>query len=101
MSDLNILLITSDQQHRNTLGFVNPEIQTPNLDRLAAEGTVFTRAYCVNPTCTPTRGSIITGKYPSQHGGYSLGTKVPEGEPTMGEVLTRHDYRSALVGKAH
>ncbi|MFC1451972.1 sulfatase-like hydrolase/transferase, partial [Verrucomicrobiota bacterium] len=60
----NILLITSDQQHWNTLGFANPEIHTPNLDKLAASGTVFTRAYCVNPTCTPTRASMITGQYP-------------------------------------
>ncbi len=49
----NILLITSDQQHWNTLGFRNKEISTPNLDRLAREGTVFDRAYCPNPTCNP------------------------------------------------
>ena len=72
----NILLITSDQQHWNTLGCLNGEIRTPNLDRLAAQGTLFTRAYCPNPTCTPTRASIITGKYPSQHGAWSLGTKL-------------------------
>ena len=39
----NILLITSDQQHWNTLGCLNPEVKTPNLDRLAAEGTLFSR----------------------------------------------------------
>ena len=72
----NILLITSDQQHWNTLGCLNPEIQTPHLDALAAQGTLFNRAYCPNPTCTPTRASIITGKYPSQHGAWSLGTKL-------------------------
>jgi hypothetical protein len=42
----NILLITSDQQHWNTLGINNPEIQTPNLDRLANSGTTFNRTYC-------------------------------------------------------
>ena len=101
MSKLNILLITSDQQHWNTLGQFNPEIQTPALDLLAAQGTTFTRAYCPNPTCTPTRSSMITGKYPSQHGAYSLGTKLPESEPTVGEMLSQAGYRTALVGKAH
>lgn len=97
----NILLITSDQQHWNTMGSINPEVSTPNLDRLSAGGTVFTRAYCPNPTCTPTRASIITGKYPSQHGAWALGTKLPESEPTLGDALTHAGYRAALVGKAH
>ncbi len=97
----NILLITSDQQHWNTLGCRNPEIRTPNLDRLAQQGTLFTRAYTVNPTCTPTRASIITGKYPSQHGAWSLGTKLPETEHTVGEDFMQAGYRTALVGKAH
>ena len=101
MSKLNILLITSDQQHWRTLGQNNPEIHTPALDKLASQGTTYTRAYCPNPTCTPTRGSLITGKYPSQHGAYSLGTKLPESEGTIGELLKAAGYRSALVGKAH
>ena len=97
----NILLITSDQQHWNTLGCLNPEVKTPHLDRLAREGTMFTRAYCPNPTCTPTRSSIITGKYPSQHGAYSLGTKLSEREHTVGEDFQQAGYRTALIGKAH
>jgi len=80
----NILLITSDQQHWNTLGCLNPELKTPCLDRLASEGTLYQRAYCPNPTCTPTRASIITGKYPSQHGAYSLGTTLRQSEHTVG-----------------
>ena len=101
MSKLNVLLITSDQQHWNTLGQFNPEIQTPALDGLAAQGTTFTRAYCPNPTCTPTRASLITGKYPSQHGAWSLGTKLPESERTVGDLFNAAGYRSALIGKAH
>ena len=97
----NILLISSDQQHWNTLGFLNSEIKTPNLDRLAGEGVVFTRAYCSNPTCTPCRASVITGKYPSQHGAWALGTKLPESEHTIGEDLQQAGYRTALIGKAH
>lgn len=97
----NILLITTDQQHWNTIGAFNPEIKTPNLDRLVKQGTTFTRAYCPNPTCTPSRGSIITGMYPSQHGGWSLGTKVPENIHTVGEDFIAAGYKTALVGKAH
>ena len=97
----NILLITSDQQHWNTIGAYNPEISTPNLDRLTREGTTFTRAYCPNPTCTPSRASIITGMYPSQHGAWTLGTKLLEDRHTVGEDFTRAGYRTALIGKAH
>jgi arylsulfatase A-like enzyme len=97
----NILLITSDQQHYSTLGSVNEHISTPALDRLAGQGVRFDRAYCPNPTCTPTRASIITGMYPSQHGAWSLGTKLFEDVPTVGDMLMRGGYTTALVGKAH
>lgn len=97
----NVLLITSDQQHWDTIGAFNPEIRTPNLDRLAQEGTVFHRAYCPNPTCTPSRSSIITGTYPSQHGAWTLGTKLDENASTVGEAFAHAGYRTSLVGKAH
>jgi len=97
----NILLITSDQQHYDTLGFANPHIKTPALDRLAREGTNFTRAYCPNPTCTPTRASIITGMYPSCHGAWSLGTKLMEDVPTVGDVMQDSGVQTSLIGKAH
>jgi arylsulfatase A-like enzyme len=97
----NILLITSDQQHWDTLGVTNPRIQTPALDRLTREGTRFTRAYCPNPTCTPTRASIITGLYPAWHGAWSLGVKLPEDVPTVGDHFQHADYATTLIGKAH
>lgn len=101
MNKPNILFITSDQQHWRLLGCQNPEVKTPNLDRLAEQGTLFERAYCPNPTCTPTRSSLLTGKYPSQHGAYSLGTKLPEFEPRVTDIFRENDYRTALIGKAH
>jgi uncharacterized sulfatase len=103
MSDTptNILLITSDQQHWSTLGCINPEISTPNLDRLAAQGTRFNRAYCPDPTCTPTRASIITGQWPSQHGAWSLGTKLSESAHTVGDDFHACGYDTTLIGKAH
>ena len=97
----NILFITSDQQHWCTLGYLNPEVKTPNLDRLVKRGISFHRAYTVNPTCTPTRSSWITGMYPSQHGAYSLGTKLMENVPTINDSLHEAGMQSALIGKAH
>lgn len=64
MKKPNILLITTDQQHYSMLGAVNKILKTPNLDRLADEGMRFERAYCANPTCSPSRASILTGMYP-------------------------------------
>jgi arylsulfatase A-like enzyme len=98
---VNILLITSDQQHWSALGAVNPKIKTPNLDRLCAEGTRFDRAYCNNPVCSPSRATIITGMYPSWHGCWTIGTKLAEDVPTVGDVFQRHGYATALIGKAH
>lgn len=97
----NILLITSDQQFWMGMGYNDSTLKTPNLDRLAASGVIFDRAYTCNPVCTPTRASIITGMYPSQHGAYALGTKLAETVPTIGDYLDELGYRTALVGKAH
>lgn len=97
----NILLITSDQQHTSALGATNPAIRTPALDRLAREGTRFDRAYCPNPVCSPTRASIITGLYPSVHGCWTIGVKLPEDVPTVGQALGHRGYATGLIGKAH
>ncbi|MCG3180203.1 MAG: Arylsulfatase [Phycisphaerae bacterium] len=99
----NILLITSDQHHYSALGVDNPKISTPALDRLAREGLNLRRAYCPNPTCTPTRASMITGQYPSVHGAWSLGTKLAEDMPTpfVGDLLGQGGYATSLIGKAH
>lgn len=101
MKKPNVLIITSDQQHFNTIGAFNSEISTPNIDRLVEGGMTFSRAYCPNPTCTPTRATIITGMYPSQHGAWTLGTKLPETTLTIGDVLLEKGYQTTLVGKAH
>lgn len=97
----NILLITTDQQHWNTLGAINPRIHTPALDRLAAEGSRFTRAYCNNPVCSPSRSTMLTGLYPSQHGCWSIGVKLPEDVPTISGILSEQGYATSLIGKAH
>lgn len=97
----NILLITSDQQQACAMGIENPEVQTPNLDRLARSGMICRRAYCPDPTCTPTRASILTGQYPSRHGAWGLGTKLPEETRTLGDELQQEGYDCSLIGKAH
>jgi arylsulfatase A-like enzyme len=66
---VNILLIMTDQHNIGVLGFNgNPLVKTPNLDRLAAQGTRFTQAICPTPFCSPTRASIRTGQWPHTHG---------------------------------
>ncbi|RWX60311.1 sulfatase, partial [Mesorhizobium sp. M4B.F.Ca.ET.089.01.1.1] len=68
MRNFSIVWICSDQQRWDTLqclGFKGT--QTPNIDRLAATGTAFARAYCQSPICTPSRTSFLTGLYPIAH----------------------------------
>lgn len=97
----NILLITTDQQRWDAIGYNNSAIKTPNLDRLASRGIVFDRAYTCNPVCTPARASILTGHYPSKHGAYTVGTSLPDDYPTIPGVLSRGGYFTGLLGKAH
>lgn len=97
----NILLITSDQQSWDAINCHDNTIKTPNLDRLVKAGISFDRAYTCNPVSTPTRASMITGMYPSQHGAYALGTKLMENVPTIGDYLNEVGYDTYLVGKAH
>lgn len=101
MSRPNVLLITSDQQHFSTLGSVNPAIRTPGLDRLAREGMRFDRAYCVNPVCSPSRSTLVTGLYPAWHHCWTIGVKLPEDVPTVGDEFQSAGYRTSLIGKAH
>jgi arylsulfatase A-like enzyme len=98
---LNFLLITDDQHHWMAMGYNDPNIKTPNLDRLAKMGVIFDRAYCPNPTCTPSRATLITGMMPSQHDAYALGTKLPESIPTVGDEFISGGYETCLIGKAH
>ena len=101
-SPLNVLLITSDQHRWDCIGRLNPAIKTPNLDRLSARGITFDRAYTVNPVCTPSRCTLLTGEYPSRHGCYHVGTNLPENYPhTMAAEFADAGYATGLLGKAH
>jgi len=98
---MNVLLITSDQHRWDALGRQNPVLKTPALDRLADEGILFERAYTCNPVCTPARVSVLTGHYPSRHGCYTIGTGLPEGYPTVPQIMSDAGCFTAICGKAH
>ena len=69
----NILLILTDDQGFGDVGsHGNPWVQTPNMDRLAAEGVRLTSFYVSWPACTPSRGSLLTGRYPQRNGTYDM-----------------------------
>ncbi len=100
----NILFIFSDQQHWQAVGFEDPSFQTPNLDRLASEGTVFINSFCTTPQCPPSRSSLMTGLYPSKTG--VLGNiGAAGGNPlqmrTIGAMLQEAGYRTVYFGKWH
>ena len=68
MKKPNIIFIFTDQQHWHAAGYMDPFYTTPVLDALAADGTVFTRAYCSTPQCSPSRSTMMTGSYPHKTG---------------------------------
>ncbi len=106
----NVLLILADDLGYNDLGFMGAtEIETPNLDRLAAEGVRFESGYVAHPVCAPSRAGLLTGRYPARFGmdgnlGYAPFDPhegLPVGETTFVELLRAAGYRTGLVGKWH
>jgi arylsulfatase A-like enzyme len=97
----NILLVLPDQHRHDALGAAgDPVIATPVLDRLAREGTLFTRMWCQGPSCRPARASLITARYPHQHGIH--GPDAPANDPawpTMMKNLQAAGYVTASFGK--
>jgi arylsulfatase A-like enzyme len=102
MHEKNIIFFLTDQQHFCTIQENGcPEAKTPNIDRLAREGINFQNHFVANPVCSPSRGAIWTGRYPSENGLYSNGCTLPETEITLPMVLKEHGYATGHVGKLH
>lgn len=100
----NIVLIISDDQGWNDIGYHDPDIKSPTLDRLAAEGVRLDWQY-VMPQCTPTRVCLMTGRYPSRFGNHCCRASNEHAfsfdTPTLASVLKAAGYRTALCGKWH
>ena len=115
----NVLIIHADQQRYDSLGCTgNPYARTPNLDRLASEGTLFTRHISSNTICMPSRASLFTGLYPPGHNVWtngiplnrreyahvdqqSIGERVCPEPPTAADIFARAGYDTAAFGKLH
>jgi choline-sulfatase len=98
----NFLFILSDDHAGYALGCDgSPLARSPNLDRLASEGTRFSRHYCNSPVCTPSRQSFFTGQLPHMAGVTRLPTPLSESKPTLAKQFQRAGYRTAVFGKMH
>ncbi|QEX22819.1 choline-sulfatase [Hypericibacter adhaerens] len=96
----NILLVVFDQMSALALpDYGHPLVRTPHLSRLAARGTVFERAYCASPLCSPSRYALLTGLLPSRIGAYDNASELPSGVPTLMHHLRAAGYRTCLAGK--
>ncbi len=113
-----VLILADDLGSRDLSCYGNPYFSTPNLDRLAAEGARFTDAYAASPVCSPTRASILSGRYPVRYGvtdwipgrpSHEKGpiitprtrAELPLEELTLAERLKSAGYRTAAIGKWH
>lgn len=99
----NVVFILTDQWRGDCLGATgHPVVETPNLDMLAARGTVFTASYSACPSCIAARASMFTGQRPTTHGRLGYSDCVPwRYENTLAEVLGRAGYQTHCVGKTH
>ncbi len=98
----NILYLMSDQHRYDCVGANgNPAIHTPNLDRIAAEGVRFCRAYTSTPSCTPARSGILTGLSPWHHGMLGYGRVAKGYEVELPREVRKAGYYTFGIGKMH
>ena len=98
----NIILIIGDDISWNDIGcYGNPLIRTPNIDALAETGMRFTNVYLTASSCSPSRTSILTGRYPHNTGAAELHTPLPAHLTFFPELLGEAGYFTALAGKWH
>jgi len=98
----NILIIMSDEHAPMFSGaYGHPLVQTPNMDRLARQGTTFDAAYCNAPLCVPSRLSFMTGRFVSRCEGWDNATPLPSDAMTWPTLLRSVGYDAVLAGKMH
>lgn len=105
-----VILFADDLGYGDLASYGHPYIRTPNLDTLAAEGQRWTDFYVAAAVCSPSRGALLTGKYPNRTGlyGRQLGVLfpgdtagMPSTERTLAEALREQGYATAIIGKWH
>ena len=100
-----VLLLADDLGFADLSSFGSPAVQTPHLDQLAAEGLRGTHFHSASAVCSPTRASILTGRYPLSYGitrhFNDVNMWLPRAATTLAEVLQRHGYATGHIGKWH
>jgi arylsulfatase A-like enzyme len=100
----NLLIVHWHDLGRYLGAYGHPDVASPRLDRLAAEGILFTRAHATAPLCSPSRGSLFTGRYPQSNGLVGLahhGWEYRSGVRTLPQMLSESGWYSALFGMQH
>ena len=102
MAPMNLLIIMSDQHNRRMAGcYGHPIVKTPNLDALAAKGTLFTDAYTPSPVCVPARAAFATGKYVHQTGNWDNAIAYDGRTPSWHHLLRERGHHVVSIGKLH
>ncbi|RJP24997.1 MAG: heparan N-sulfatase [Candidatus Omnitrophota bacterium] len=98
----NIIWLIADDVGSKEIGcYGHPTIRTPNIDRMAGEGIRFTQAFVTTSSCSPSRASMFTGKYPHSTGAEDLHDPLPAEQAILPELLAPAGYYSGNVGKYH
>ena len=98
----HILILMTDQQRADCMSAVgHPLLRTPNMDRLAAEGTLFTDACTVSPLCMPARASFLSGRWVHNHFMWANDGHLAAGDESLFRRLRDNGYRTCHVGKSH
>jgi arylsulfatase A-like enzyme len=98
----NVIVILFDDLGEHDLGYLGAkDLKTPNIDELAANGTVCRNWYSNAPVCAPARSALMTGRFPIRAGVGQNGSPLPPSERTIAAILKDHGYSTALTGKWH
>lgn len=98
----NIVFVFADQWRAQSMGYAgNPDVKTPNLDKLASEGVNFINAISTNPVCTPYRAMLLTGQYPLKTGMFMNDVSLNPDSQSFAKLFKDKGYNTAYIGKWH